>query len=435
MIVPTARFWWLAALGIPLALLGAWVPGLESAVLPYDLLITLIMVGTGLWGRSNFSLIVRRRFDPVLSVRVPNTIKLDVENEGAELKGRLRDEPARGFAAKGSEFDVRLRSEEERTYQYSVTPQERGSDFFRGTFVRILAPLGLCWVQIRPSTEQPVRVYPNVQAIKEFDLLKQRGRLNLMGIRKSRIKGLGTEFESLREYNEDDFRRIDWKTTARRGKLVVRDYEQERNQAVIVCLDVGRRMLSEVDGVRKLDHALDSCLMLLHAAAVAGDQVGLLVFGDAVKRYIPPRKGRNHNGVILEAVHSLTAEPVESNYSGSFSYLATRWKRRSLVVVFSDAEDAEQAADLVTALAPLARRHLIMVVRVSDPRLKELTGMSIQSEEDLYRKSAAIWYSNDRRKAESRLSSMGIHSIDSEPQDLSAALVSAYLRVKETSAL
>ena len=112
------------------------------------------------------------------------------------------------------------------------------------------------------------------------------------------MRGLGTEFESLREYAEgDDFRKMDWKASARRGKLIVRQYEQERNQCVIICLDVGRAEPSEVNGVSKLDHALDACLMLMHAAAASGDFVGLLMDADHVKRYIPPRKGRNQVGM------------------------------------------------------------------------------------------------------------------------------------------
>jgi uncharacterized protein (DUF58 family) len=395
-----------------------------------------LLIGTARLAPRKERFKVTRTFDPVLSVRVPNRINLKIETEAAsEVACRLRDEPPPEFKATVHEASIVLDPDREQTLGYYVTPTSRGGDFFRGTYIRIPAPLGLAEVEYKLPTEQPVRVYPNVQAIKEFDLLKQKGRLNLMGIRRSRIKGLGTEFESLRDYNEDDYRRIDWKTTARRGKLVVREYEQERNQAVIVCLDVGRCMLSEVDGVRKLDHALDSCLMLLHAASVAGDQVGLLVFGETVKRYIPPRKGRNQNGVILEAVHSLEAEPASSNYVGAFSYLASRWKRRSLIVVFTDAEDDLQAAEVTKGLSALAKRHLLMVVRVMDPRLKELVGGPITEDTDLYKKASALWYSSERRRAEAWFRIANIQGIEAEPQDLSTALVSAYLRVKEMSAL
>ena len=254
-----------------------------------------------------------------------------------------------------------------------------------------------------------------------------------MGVRKSRVKGLGTEFESLREYNDDDYRTIDWKSTARTGKLVVKNFEQERNQAVIVCLDFGRHMLAEVEGRRKLDYALDSALMLLHTAERHGDQVGLLLFNDTVNRYIAPKRGRAQVSAILDSVYGIQAEPVQPNYEASFSYLSARWKRRSLVVVFTDAENESQASELASSLSVLRKRHLLMVVRVADPRLRELMKQDIRDEDDLYLRTSAHWYFSDRKKADSALTAVGIESLEAEPEDLSAALVSAYLRVKERS--
>ncbi|HRF59445.1 MAG TPA: DUF58 domain-containing protein [Fimbriimonadaceae bacterium] len=436
MIVPTRRFWALLGLGVLIALLGAVVPGLERILIPYNVLLFAMLLATARLTPKPQSLHVTRSMDPVLSVRVPNRVNVCVEYDGtAPIQCRVRDEPPPDFDTTRQELRLTLEPDRAKEFHYHVTPFRRGSDFWRGTYVRILAPLGLAEVQYKLPTERPVRVYPNVLALREFDLLKQKGRLNLMGLRRTRIKGLGTEFESLRDYHEDDYRKIDWKSTARRGKLVVREFEQERNQAVIVCLDIGRHMLSEVDGVAKLDHALDSCLMLMHAAQVAGDQVGLLVFADNVRRYIPPRKGRNQAGFILDAVHGLEAEAAAANYTAAFGYLASRWKRRSLIVVFTDAEDDAQAAEMAAALTPLTRRHLLMLVRVSDPRLKELAGADVTDATDLYRKAAALWYSSDRRRADARFRMSGVQNIDSEPQDLSNALVSAYLRVKETSAL
>ena len=213
----------------------------------------------------------------------------------------------------------------------------------------------------------------------------------------------------------------------------MKNYEVERNQGVIVCLDVGRQMLSEVAGRRKLDYALDSALMLMHAAEKMGDQIGLVMFSDTVSRYIAPRKGRAQLAAILDTVHGVHAEPVQSNYHAAFAYLASRWKRRSLVVVFTDAENEDQATELCSALSHLKKRHLLMVVRVADPRLRELQRVKIDDPLSLYRRASAQWYFRDRKKAEARIQIAGIQSIEAEPQDLSAKLVTAYLRVKELS--
>ncbi|MBI5707130.1 MAG: DUF58 domain-containing protein [Armatimonadetes bacterium] len=432
--LPTRRFWLLLALAIP----AAAALGAKGAVLPIVALNGCLFLALGIsyWlGPSAAGLRVVRRFDPVLSVRASNRVELHLENRGLEaLDGVLRDEPPPEFSASRREFPLHLKPEQSAVFSYHLTPSQRGSDYFRGTFVRIACPLGLAERVVRLRTEQPVRVYPNVLALREFDLLKQRGRLQQMGIRKSRVRGLGMEFESLRDYADgDDYRKIDWKATARRGKLVVRQYETERNQSVILCVDVGRRMLAEAGGATKLDHTLDSLLMLAQAAFSGGDLVGLLVYSDTVKRYIPPRKGRNQLGVIIEAIHDLLAEPIESDHAAAFAYLATRWKRRSLIVSFTDLDDEGNSKDLVKGLGAMPKRHLMLLARVGDPGHRVRLESPIEVEEDLYQKASTALLVEDRKRAGTLLEGAGIHSLEAEPQDLAAALVNFYFAAKELS--
>jgi uncharacterized protein (DUF58 family) len=434
--VPTKRFWLLVAAGIPLAAFVALV-GSPSIAVVYDILLVAGAYGTTFLAPSTSRLTLKRKFDSVLSVRASNKITLHLENEGVEtITGILRDEPPPFFDATRKEFKVAIPAQRPLELTYYVTPFERGAESFRGTYLRIECPLGLALKEVRLATEEPVRVYPNVLALREFDLLKQQGRLKELGIRKSRTRGLGTDFESLRDYSEgDDYRKIDWKASARRGKLVVRQFEQERNQCVIVCIDIGRHMLAEVNGVRKLDHVLDALLMLTNAAALAGDFVGLLVYADKVRRYIPPRKGRGQVGVIINAIHDLVAEPVESDPVAAFSYLTARWKRRSLLVNFTDYEDVDRARDLATAFGTMARRHLTLICRVQDPRMDEVLVSRVETVQDMYRKAAANFLMEDRRAATAIVGMAGIHNLDSEPQDLAAKLVSYYFHVKERSLL
>jgi uncharacterized protein (DUF58 family) len=435
-LIPTKRFWLLFALGIPIAAI-AYLMGQPLLIFAYDALLLIVAVGTYYLAPKTDQLRLRRRFDKVLSVRAQNRIRLEIENDGVEpIRGLLRDEPPPFFEASRKEFSVALEPGRLTELSYMLRPLERGDDSFRGTYLRMQCPLGLIAKDIYLPTEEGVRVYPNVLALREFDLLKQQGRLKEMGIRRARARGLGMDFESLREYGEgDDFRKIDWKASARRGKLVVRQFEQERNQTVFLVIDIGRHMLSEVDGVTKLDHVLDALLMLTHAAAVAGDMVGLLVYSDTVRRYIPPRKGRNQVGMIIEAIHDLLAEPVESDPLAAFSYLQTKWTRRSLMVIFTDYEDEDRARELVTAFKPLARKHLAVIARVLDSRLDEVLSAPIENVKGMYLKSAAALLTKDRVAAKSLVAASGIHNLEAEPQDLAAALVNFYMVVKERSLL
>lgn len=432
MLVPTHRFWLLVAIGIPIAAIG-YQQGNWLLPAAYNLFLVIAAWVTGWLGPRSRDLRIERKHDQVLSVRVDNRVELIIENTGdSTIQITLRDEPPPTFVRSENEFRLHLAPGALVHRPYHVTPPFRGSEYFRGTYVRIECPLGLVQRQERIPTDQPFRVYPNVLALRKFDLLNQKGRLRELGIRRTRMRGLGTEFESLREYAEgDDFRKIDWMASARRDRLIVRQYETERNQSVLISIDVGRHMLGEINGVTKLDHALDASLLLAHAAAVAGDNVGLLLYAETVIRYIPPRKGRNQVGMIIEAIHDQVATPAETDNVAAFSYLATRWKRRSLIVNFTDSGDADRARVLSTALSPLARRHLVLLARVSDPRLHEVLDTRLQTTSDLYKKSAALLLDEDRRQATSVLTAHGLNSLESEPQDLAANLVSFYFQAKE----
>ena len=429
--IPSRRTLGLLALGIPIAAVTAQM-GIVYFGLAFDVVVLVAAWITTRLAPSVSSLRLTRKFDPVLSVRADNRIELTLENDGDEgITGLLRDEAPNRFTASRREFRVNVEAGRQQEFSYTVKPHERGSEEFSGAWLRLDCPFGLAYRDVYIPAEETVRVYPNLLALKEFNLLNQQGRLREIGIRQTRKRGIGMEFESLREHAEgDDFRKIDHKASARRGKLVVRQYETERNQAVILVIDIGRHMLAEVDGVRKLDHVLDSLLMLANAAAIAGDNIGLLVYAENVRRYIPPRKGRTQVGIIIEALHDLIAEPVESDPVGAYAYLASRWKRRSLLVAFTDYEDPDRARELLAAFSPLARRHITVIARVSDPRWHDISTQSVRDVKSMYQRTAATILTEDRRAATHIIGNSGIYNLEAEPQELAAKLVTFYMDVK-----
>lgn len=434
--VPTKRFVLLVAAGFLIPLASITKPGLERFLVPYDLALFVVFVVSALLGSKKCPVKVTRTIDTVISVRKENEVKLILESEAPyTIKARVRDEAPETCTVAGNEWNLTLLPRKPMTLSYSIVPLERGSGRFRGTFVRTLAPLGLSMVEHVLDTGQTVAIYPNVQAIREFDLLKQKGRLADAGMRRSKLRGLGTEFESIRDYNDDDFRFVDWNATARRGKLMVRNFEQERNQAVIVCLDLGRHLLAEIDGATKLDHCLDAALMLLHAAEREHDLIGLYAFDDTVRAYVAPKKGRAQIAALLKAAHGLQPEAVQPNYAKALSHLAASWKRRSLIVLFTDAEDEDQARELLQGIGVLRRNHLLFVVRVKDPRLNELESLRVTEPGALHMRASLAIYNSQRAEAARILSGAGVTAIESEPKDLAATLVTAYLRVKERAAL
>lgn len=435
-LVPTKRFWLLVGLGIPIIFLATAI-GLWWFAWFYNLALLAALLITFYFGPNSKDLRFRRRMDAVLSVRARNRIRIELEYEGdLKLSGVIRDEFPATFLADQPETPVRIDPGHKFTYDYFLMPPERGEEFFRATFLRLDCPFGLVQKQIRLNTEQEVKVYPNILALREFQLLNQQGRLREVGVRKSRMKGMGSEFESLREYSEgDDFRKIDWKATARRGKVIVREYEVERNQAVILCVDCGRHMMAEIDGVRKLDLVLDSVLMLIQSALAAGDNVGLLAYGADIISYIPPKKGHRQLGILLNAMYNLVAEPVESDPVRAFGYLTGRHKRRSLIINFTAVEDRDQARDVITSFGTFTRNHIALLGNINDPKFREILRDEPEDAETLFRFASAHFLTDERRQAATMLRTANINVLDSEPQDLAGDLVNFYLDVKSRGKL
>lgn len=425
-------FFVLLSVSLALSLLGTVDGRFLLLIWPYNAVLIVVALLSYASAPAHHNLRVERKMDKVLSVNTENLVRLLVTNESDQpVRCRLRDEPPEGFEADTQEFVVTLPPWERMELRYHVTPKERGTFVFRDTFFESVGMMGLAARRATLKTRQPVTVYPNVLALRKFDLLKQRGHLREIGVRRSRLKSLGTEFESLREYVlGDDYRRIDWKATARRSKLVVREYEAERNQSVILMLDYGRLMLAEVEGRLKLDHVLDATLLLGNAVVNANDQLGLLLFADMVERWLPPRRGKGQLGNVLQTIHALQAQPIASDMPAAVNYLAARWKRRSLIITFTELDQTEAAKALLPALAPLAKTHLCLVVTVKDPR----TGALARSE-DLFEATAAQLLEEERETVAYYLRQAGVRTLDAEPQDLAVALVNYYLDVKATAQL
>ncbi|MEI7986596.1 MAG: DUF58 domain-containing protein, partial [Armatimonadota bacterium] len=217
--------------------------------------------------------------------------------------------------------------------------------------------------------------------------------------------------------------------------LIGREYEVERNQAVIICIDCGRHMMAEINGVRKLDLVLDSILMMIQSAITAGDNVGLLAYGADIIRFVPPRKGHRQLGVLLNSIYNLVAEPVESDPIRAFSYLASRHKRRSLMINFTAVEDRDQAQDVIQSFGTFSRNHIALLANINDPRFREILRAQPEDSDSLFKYASAHFLTDERRQAATMLRTVNINVLDSEPQDLARDLVNFYLDVKSRGKL
>jgi uncharacterized protein (DUF58 family) len=431
------RFYWLWLLGlIPLSF--SWLsPRLLWAAGLYDLLLLAAVIIDALLIERPERLQVHRLTERHFSLAARNSVQFALSNlSRAPQPLWLRDEYPPEMESSDKDFRVVIPPNQKAAVHYWLTPASRGDFHFGYTVIRTLGPMSLAWRQVKYDTRQTVRVYPNFRQARNIELYAHRHRQMLMGVRRVRFRGHGREFESLRDFViGDEIRHISWSATARRGKLVTRQYEVERNQNLMIMLDTGRMMKAQVDRLSKLDHAINAALSLAYVALTGGDNVGLLIFGRHVKRYVPPRHRPDQLNVLMETLYNAEAELIEPHYARAFQYFTARNKKRSLVVILTDVIDREASGEMLAYTSLLAARHVPLIVTISDTDLRALVRQMPTKVSQAYQQAIAEELLNERREALAVITSHGGLAIDIPVGNLAVEVVNQYLEVKEQGLL
>ena len=298
-------------------------------------------------------------------------------------------------------------------------------------YLRASSRLGLWHRYYEYPCESQLNVYPDMKQLSKYALLARTNRLSQMGLRRTRRIGQDNEFERLRDYTLDDnYKHLDWRATARRNKLTVKDFQSSQSQRVIFLIDCGRMMTNEVAGLSLLDHSLNAMLMLSYVALQKGDSVGMIAFSDKVHAFVPPRGGMNQMNKLLHASYDRFPELVESRYDQAFLYLSAHCQKRSLVVLVTNLIDEVNANQIHLYLSGLAGRHLPLGVLLRDHRLFDAADLAFPSGEDLYASAAAAEILTWRQQVLTALEHQGVLSLDVFPEDMTAPLVNRYLEIK-----
>lgn len=434
--IPTWRLWLLLCLlALPMAAAGFY-PWLGGVLLLVD--VALLGLAATDWSMARQArLEVHRKLPARMSVGVPNRVELLlVHGSGQPVSVRVRDDVPDSFAAEPAEAPLTLAPKSQVRWVYRVTPARRGRFGFGDVHVRVRGPLGLVTHERIVPLAQSISVYPDLRGASRLLLSGAALDLVNLGLRKLRRDGRGSEFARLRDYAQgDSVREVDWKATARRTRPVTRVMESERSQSVLICVDAGRSMAAHVDGLTKLDHAVNAALFLAFVAIRNGDRVGLAVFADGVKAYLPPAAGRAQYRKLLDALYSATPSLTYVDYLALFKELNVRLTRRSLLCVFTDFLDEEQASAMVAPLHRLARRHVPLCLSVKDTALARLLRTPPEDPEEAYQHAVASELLMDRESLKARVSSGGVQMLDVQPDELSLAAVNRYLDIKSRGLL
>ena len=438
---PTRRLALAAALAAPLWLVsgsavGAWVASAATALLALaaaadilrapgarDLLVERELPGeVGLGDAASGSYHVRSLWHRPLDVELYDALPEGVAAEADERAARV---PAGGQAA----------------LPLTIVGRRRGRHALGPVALRVHGSFGLVTRTLRWQLDDTVVVAPSLAGVRRYRLLALQHRLRDLGVRNLRRRGEGTTFANLREYAVgDDPRHIDWKATARRRKPITREYTLEQGQTVMIAVDAGRLMTQLADtgpGARsRFEYALASALVLADVALHSGDQVGLLLFDDEVRAFVPPARGRPALRGIHGALVTAQATMTEPDYAAAFRTLATRHRKRSLIVLFTDVVDARSSQALVALTALGAARHLPLVVALrNDALVHAALPAGRGTPESLYESAAAEELLSARHEALTRMRQAGVAVVDTSPRAMTAAVVNRYLEVKNRGEL
>jgi uncharacterized protein (DUF58 family) len=433
-----------------LFLLGAWVVTASAAVVLPPLWPAVRLAGVALLvaGATDAWLLaftpklrLVRRTPARLEVGRQAVFEIEIENPArTAVVLEVFDELPADLIDRDPHFeDVRLPPGAKQKLRYTVSPRVRGDRVLGPLAARVRSPLGLLRRRRLAGAGETLRVHPNTSRFLRPEALRPRQVLASLGVKPVRQHGEGMDFESLREYVPgDDPRRIDWRATARRGRLVSRLYQHERRHTVMIAVDASRLMGGRAgpEGRSKLDAAVDCALGLAYAALYAGDRAGLTVFDHESRLHLEPRSHRADLGAFVEALAPVQSRLVEADYRVLVRRLLGRRQRRSLVVILTDFAETD-AASMIAPLSLLARRHRVLLVALRDRSFDALRIDRAErpfSEAKLYRSIVLDDLLREREEILARLRRRGLHTLDLVSETVTASVLNRYLSLRYAEA-
>ena len=410
-----------------MALLGGgwWVSALINGLAVLTAVLDFLRAPSAKWFE------VRRQMPSSFEQRRDSEVFLTVRSKGpCGIKLRLADSPPKTFQSDGKAHELFLESGCA-TCSYSVAPTRRGVFAFGKCYLEVYGRWGLTVKRFSMECKDEGSVYPNLTAMRHYRMLAEHRQLSREDSAIHKVKGIGSEFAGIREYApDDDWRKVNWKATARAGKLMTNVYDAEKNRDVILAVDIGRWMQASNGQVTKLDRALEMAAALMQVALSSGDKVGLLLYHMEVVLYLPPSKGPSQPAKILSSLYSVQATQWPTSTAALSSMLRQKLVKRAFVCVLTYLDSAEEAAAAVAELAPIMHRHSVFFSSLADEGIDELVSKEAAEPFDVYLKAAAAHRKQSVLAAAELLNKNGVGAYAAEPSELLIRSVRHYLSVK-----
>ncbi len=431
------RFLFLFALGMLWLLPAFWVHAFVWGMVAWDaVLLSAWWIDWRLLPQPHALTITRRWLEPAALLSASNVEIALCNGGGITLQCQVIDDLPRGLRWEAPTLALEVVRGREVRAQYGILPRERGDEKTGQAYIHYASRMQLAERWARADLQQTVCVYPSLEEVRRQTIYLARARQIELEKRRMRMRGLGREFESLREYQVgDDVRDVCWTASARRGKLVTRLYQIERSQPVWIVIDCGRLLRVRVGEVAKLDFAVSAAVSLAEVALYSGDRVGLLGYGRGVQARVAPGRGAGHLRTMLDALAGLHTEAAEADHLRAAAMLRTTQQRRSLVVWLTELADSPGTPDVVEAASQMLSRHLMLFAVISQSDVEQAAVQRPQTVPAMYEATAAQELLHRRSLMLARMRERGALTLEVLPQRLSTAAVNQYLHVKERNLL
>jgi len=375
---------------------------------------------------------VERAVPGRISIGVPTRVAFTVRNGCRRpVAIELAEDLPPPFSAAPAQVAGKLEAGASAVLEYRLIGTRRGAYVLPAMDVRVLPAMGLFYRQFRLELPSDVQVFPNLVNIKRYELLLRRGASFEQGIARLRQIGQGTEFESLRPYTAgDELSRIDWKVTSKHARLIVKNYQTERQQSVLAAIDVGRATAGEFEGISRLDYYVNATLMLAYVALRQGDWFSLLAFSDRIESYLPPVRHVKSIDRVARALYELQSKLVEANYSAACEFVSRKYRKRGLICLMTDVIDRDASSVIIEHMTRFARYHLPLAVTLSNPEVLAVAEAPLSSRPDSYSKAVALDVTEAREEALAAMRSRGVDVLDVNPHAVMPELINRYLLIK-----
>lgn len=347
------------------------------------------------------------------------------------ISAKVIDEIPFQFQVRNFEINRKIKNASQDEFQYKLRPTERGEYFFGSLNVYVSSPLRLISKRYRFSKNQMVPTYPSYIQLRKYDLIAFSNNLFQYGIKKIRRIGHTMEFEQIKEYIPgDDIRTLNWKATAKKNSLMVNQFQDEKSQNIYMVIDKGRVMKMPFNGMSLLDYAINATLVLSNVILKKQDKAGMFSFSKKVENRVVAEKRTSQMQKILESLYNIKTNFFESDYSRLYADIKKNINQRSLIILYTNFETMDGLYRQLPYLKGIAKSHLLVVVFFQNTELQQITNKKSDTIQDVYDKVIAEKFIFEKKLIVTELKKYGIHSVLTQPENLTLDTINKYLEIK-----